>query len=143
MFVLLKSKILNKYLYKIKKCFSLIKKTYIKLILFSSTSLCSFLIPISSSAITSSSNEENIFLEVIEEFGNDVFTGVKVGAIKVVIVFTVIRLVVEFCKGGTKYRMSEIAKQFVIILVLIVLVPFIPTLIEILVKRYITSNYLG
>lgn len=86
---------------------------------------------------------KNIFFKMIEELGNDAFSGVSLGTIKAILVITVLRFLVEFTKGGSKYRFYDIAKQCVAVILMIIILPYVPTILQRITNVYIDVKLNG
>ena len=83
--------------------------------------------------------ENSMMSSIIEQMGNDAFNHVVLGGTAIVLITTVLRLIVEYTKGGSKYRFYDIVKQCIIVLVILFILPFLPNMIEKVFGKYFTS----
>lgn len=88
-------------------------------------------------------SSKNMFFKIVEELGNDAFSGVSLGTIKAILVITVLRFLVEFSKGGSKYRFYDIAKQCVAVILMITILPYVPTILQKITNIYIDAKLNG
>ena len=88
-------------------------------------------------------NPKNLFFKMMEELGNDAFSGVSLGTIKAILVITVLRFLVEFTKGGSKYKFYDIAKQCIAVILMIIVLPYVPTILQRITNIYIDSKLNG
>ena len=113
------------------------KETYSKLTKCISLTLFMASNPTACLALSSSSGG-NLFREMIEQLGADLLDGVSMGAIKGVLIVTALRLFVEYTKGGSKYRFFDIAKQCLIVLLIIIILPTLPGIVTLVVDKNLT-----
>lgn len=88
-------------------------------------------------------NPKNLFFKMMEELGDDAFSGVSLGTIKAILVITVLRFLVEFTKGGSKYKFYDIAKQCIAVILMIIVLPYVPTILQRITNIYIDSKLNG
>lgn len=107
---------------------------------FTSLSLFLSLIP---QRVYALDNPKNLFFKMMEELGDDAFSGVSLGTIKAILVITVLRFLVEFTKGGSKYKFYDIAKQCIAVILMIIVLPYVPTILQRITNIYIDSKLNG
>ena len=112
------------------------KKIHSKLVASISLALFMASNPISCFALSSSNN--NFFKDMIERLGTDLLDGVSMGAIKGVLIVTALRLFVEYTRGGSKYKFFDITKQCIIVLLIIIILPTLPGIVNLVVNKYLT-----
>lgn len=110
------------------------KKAYIKLTFCIASTLFMVANPTSCFAYTAS---DNILRNVAESVGSDIFDGVSMGTIKGTLVITALRLFAEYTRGGSKYKAFEVLKQCVVVLSVIIILPLLPGLVTLVVKKYL------
>lgn len=81
--------------------------------------------------------QDNILRNVAENVGSDIFDGVSMGTIKGTLIITALRLFAEYTRGGSKYKSFEIIKQCVVVLSVIIILPLLPGIVTLLVKKYL------
>lgn len=111
------------------------KGIYSKLTTSISLSLFMASNPISCFALSS---DNNLFKEMVDRLGTDLLDGVSMGAIKGVLIVTALRLFVEYTRGGSKYKFFDITKQCIIVLLIIVVLPILPGIVNLVVNKYLT-----
>lgn len=65
-----------------------------------------------------------------KSIGDDLFSKAKTFTIYGVLIVTVFRLFSEYSRGGSKYRVSEILKECVLIILSIIFLPKVPIILE-------------
>lgn len=109
------------------------KQVYFKIIKVLAVTLLMVSEPTNAFALSLTSNT---LKDIMESIGNDLFDCISTGAVKGLLVITIIRLFGEYTRGGSKYKSMEIIKQFVVVIVLIVILPLLPSLVNSLVTKY-------
>lgn len=128
-----------KTLFAIKK--NEARDIYYKLITSISLALYTAENPLFSFALSSSNldTEDNVFEDTIEKLGDDIFKGVSNGVIKGIIIVTALRIFVEVTRGSSKYKFVEIIKQCAIAILIVIILPALPGIINLMVERYLPS----
>lgn len=84
------------------------------------------------------SSNNNFFKDMVDRLGTDLLDGVSMGAIKGVLIVTALRLFVEYTRGGSKYKFFDITKQCIIVLLIIIVLPILPGIVNLVVNKYLT-----
>lgn len=79
----------------------------------------------------------NFLADTTSALGDDIFKWVSTGAMKGILIITTLRLFSEYSRGGSKYKIFEIVKQCIIILLVLFVLPTLPALANLLVKKYL------
>lgn len=131
-----KDKELDSFLGRLKNNYSdiyykLIKCISITLLMSTKPTLCFAL-------VSNGARTGNFLKDILEQLGSDIFDGISGGAIKGILIVTALRLLVEYSRGGSKYKFFDITKQCIIVLLMIIVLPTLPGIVTLFVNKYLT-----
>lgn len=109
------------------------KRKILKVVLGTGIFLTIILYPNNSLAISSG----NLFKETLDSLGSDLLDAVNTGAVKGVLIITVLRLTAEYTRGGSKYKFVDVLKQCAIVLFILIALPMLPGIVNIIVNKYL------